>query len=394
MKKLFICVSVLFFCMSGWAFEGGSGTQDDPYLVAAAEQLYEVRNYAGAYFRQSADIDLSGFGGNEGWLPIGVYSGYGHEDNAPFKGVYDGNGYTIRNLYINRPHTSRVGLFAYIDERSVLVNITLENAAVSGNNIVGALAGENHGGLIENCHVAGAEIEDIMKGEEYDLQSPKTLDVQMTVRGSGDNIGGLVGSNSGTIKRCSAHGYIKGYKYIGGLAGINIRHGTIRESYARGFVFGIDAVGGLCGQNHDASIDRCYARTNVFGSGLHYAGGLVGVNRGDIMNSYATGAVSGSSSVGGLVGGNFGTIMHTYAKGPVSGRWNTGGLAGGLFDDNNIINSYFDYQTTGHKDQRNGIPRSTIVMKRQSTFREWDFQNVWTIKNNKTYPFLSWQKGY
>ena len=40
-------------------FAGGSGTQQDPYLVATADQLNNVRKYLDQHFKQIAHIDLS-----------------------------------------------------------------------------------------------------------------------------------------------------------------------------------------------------------------------------------------------------------------------------------------------------------------------------------------------
>ncbi len=65
-------------------FEGGRGTQDDPYLIATPKQLDGVRNNRDKHFKQIADIDLSGYSSGEGWQPIG-FSAY------PFSGTFNGN---------------------------------------------------------------------------------------------------------------------------------------------------------------------------------------------------------------------------------------------------------------------------------------------------------------
>lgn len=73
----------------------GSGTESDPYQVATAEDLDNVRNDLTAYYIQVADIDLSEY---ENWVPIGYYT---YEYDHVFNGSYDGNGFTISNLTIN-----------------------------------------------------------------------------------------------------------------------------------------------------------------------------------------------------------------------------------------------------------------------------------------------------
>jgi hypothetical protein len=79
-------------------FAGGSGTEEDPYLIATAYQLYNVRDELDKYFLQIRDIDLNQYPYNEGegWLPIG-------DDVDAFEGSYDGGGFTISNIVIDRP---------------------------------------------------------------------------------------------------------------------------------------------------------------------------------------------------------------------------------------------------------------------------------------------------
>ncbi|MDP3115145.1 MAG: hypothetical protein Q8M98_10305 [Candidatus Cloacimonadaceae bacterium] len=66
-------------------FSGGSGTSVDPYQIANANDLNNVRgSYLNKYFIQTADIDLSSYGidydGGKGWVPIGT-------ESDPFRGV-------------------------------------------------------------------------------------------------------------------------------------------------------------------------------------------------------------------------------------------------------------------------------------------------------------------
>ena len=128
---------------------------------------------------------------------------------------------------------------------------------------------------------------------------------------------------------------VTGENVVGGLVGRN--DGTIINSYATGGVSGGFDVGGLIGQNN-GTIQGSYATGRV--SGGADVGGLVGlnVNDGTIHISYATGRVSGTQSVGGLVGLNDGTIHTSYAAEYVSGKSLVGGLVG--LNDDTITNSY------------------------------------------------------
>ena len=91
-------------------FAGGSGTEGDPYLVATADHLNNVRNHLDQHFRQIADLDLSFYRSGSGWNPIGT-------STDRFTGTYDGNGYTISDLFIKQAGEWNVripaGLFGY-----------------------------------------------------------------------------------------------------------------------------------------------------------------------------------------------------------------------------------------------------------------------------------------
>ena len=127
----------------------------------------------------------------------------------------------------------------------------------------------------------------------------------------GYNSGGLVGRNRGVVKYSSSSVSVLGESNVGGLIGHNSGDGEVVGSYATGAVSS-GTRGGFLG--------------NLFGS--YDVGGLVGHNDGEITESYATGDVSGNNWVGGLVGWSTGSITVSYATGRVSGDGDdVGGLA-------------------------------------------------------------------
>ena len=219
--------------------------------------------------------------GGSGWQPIGGF-------RSPFNTTFDGNGYTIANLRIDRNSLLRVGLFGHTSSAAKIANIGLLNVDVVGGTSVGGLVGDNQGS-ITGSYVIG------------------------DVRGN-TNLGGLVGFNQGSITNSYAAGDARGSgNAIGGLVGLN-QGGSITISYAAGNATGDTNVGGLVGSNFSASITNSYATGNVNGS--NRVGGLVGLNQGEsITNSYATGNATGDSDIGGLVGDNRGTITDSYAVG-------------------------------------------------------------------------------
>ncbi|ABI68388.1 GLUG motif-containing protein [Syntrophomonas wolfei] len=340
-------------------FAGGDGSVDNPYQVATAEQLNNVRYHLDKHFIQTEDINLNIAPYNEdtGWEPIG-------NEWYQFTGTFDGNGKIISKLTIKS--TGRyVGLFGFTNG-SHIKNVKLENVNVTGDYQVGSLVGDNKYGEITNSYATGA------------------------VTGT-DHVGGLVGENYfGTITRSYATVTVTGTNYVGGLVASN-DCGEITNSYATGAVTGTDHVGGLVGENW-GTITCSYATGAV--TGTHYIGGLVGDNKyGEITNSYATGAVTGTNYVGGLVGWNGdSTISYTYATGTVKGTSDVGGLVG-INDQGTVSKSYWDTTISGTAFSAGGegvAGKSTEDMKLQGTYVDWDFADIWNIKDGKNddYPFL------
>jgi len=238
-----------------------------------------------------------------------------------------------------KPSTN-VGLFGHIGNKAVLSNMRLENVALTGGtSYIGGLVGTNEG-TISNSSASGSV-------------------------GGRDEIGGLVGLNKGTIADSSAAVTVTGTGYNeGGLVGTN--NGTISASYATGSVNG--------------------------GSSSNTVGGLVGANAntGKIENSYATGSVSGGAPGGGLAGDTRGTITNSYAIGRVNTAVIKGGLVGDKYSTSNISNGFYDKNTTGQSDTGKGVGKTTAEMKTQSTYTGWDFTAVWGIEasRNNGYPYL------
>jgi hypothetical protein len=128
--------------------------------------------------------ELAGPTANEGkgWEPI-----------AGFAGSFDGQGYEIVGLFINRPDEWEVGLFGYVDEGGVIENIGVINANVIGSCYVGGLVGKNEGS-VSNSYSTGSVI-------------------------GGYDTGGLVGTNYGTGSNSYSTGSVTGHLGTGGLLG-------------------------------------------------------------------------------------------------------------------------------------------------------------------------------
>jgi len=155
---------------------------------------------------------------------------------------------------------------------------------------------------------------------------------------------GLFGIFSGTLRDLGiVGGSVSGGEYDGDLVG-HQSGGSIIQSYATGAVSGF--AGGLVGYQSGGSIVQSYATGAVYGA---IAGGLVGAQAGggSIVRSYATGLADGGSA-GGLVGVGAGDISQSYATGGALAG--TDEAAGGLVGEQEggaITQSYADGGVSG-----------------------------------------------
>lgn len=135
----------------------GLGTAAYPYQISTADQLKLFRDIVngtggqalnrGACAVLTADIDLN----NEPWTPIGKYTDDG--TNNPYTGTFNGQGHTIKGLYVNLPDAA-VGLFGCLNGAAVR-NLTVDGY-VQGCNTVGGIAGKASANIavpstVENC---------------------------------------------------------------------------------------------------------------------------------------------------------------------------------------------------------------------------------------------------
>ncbi len=332
-------------------FAGGSGTAQDPYLIANAEQLNNVRNYLDAHFRQIANVDLGAapWNSGEGWNPIGVIYGPNDPNNQYFSGVYDGSSYYISNMKINRPASDFQGLFAAAVD-ATLMHILLGNIEINANNIVGGLTAVNMNSFILSIQADGfIYAEDIVGGlAGIDIDGEYDYCITTINIDGGDGIGGLVGvfeSGQSTIKNSQTFGSVQGEENVGGLVG-KMGVQTVENCYASGHVGGNKYIGGLIGRISGGTIDGGHGLGIVVGQ--ENAGGLVGRadNNTTIKNSSTDVFTQGGSNVGGLVGYLSGNSLVTESKalGDVSGinssSVSMGGLVGHCSDTSKIHNSF------------------------------------------------------
>ncbi len=371
-------------------FAGGDGTRDNPYQVEAAQQLDLVREHLDKYFVQTADIDLAPYSSGAGWEPIGVWNfDGGHEQKELFTGSYDGRGYSIRNLTINRPDLDSAGLFGAIEEGSMISGLRLVDVSVEGRRRTGAVAGMSFGGFISQCSVEGTVRGEARVGGIVGWTEGAAANCRFegTVEGRDRYVGGIAGISSARAASNTVLGTVRGNTSVGGLIGSNA--GPVSRSSFSGTVEGASHVGGLVGWLMHGTVSLSHAEGTVTGLRQN-VGGLVGWARGDISQSYSRAEVSGDSRVGGLIGRAHGEIAHCYAASPLRGSTEVGGLIGFAPEGTEVVFSYFDAELTGlEADNGLGAPRTTQQMMRQETYEQWNFFARWNINEGAGYPELN-----
>ena len=325
----------------------------------------------------------------KGWQPIGT------QDNA-YTGTFDGQGYEISDLFINRPSEADIGLFGVVDERGFVRNVVVVNADVTGEWLVGGLVGLSFG-TVSNCYCSGSVSGNDQVGALVGHNDGTVSNSYSTGSVSGnDLVGGLVGGSIDTVSNSHSSGTVIGESRVGGLVGgIN---GIVTNSYSSASAIGDRQIGGLVGYANECTISNCQSTGSATGDS--YVGGLVGWNRDTVRNCYSLASVTGEWLVGGLVGHNRGTVSNSYSSGVVSGSEDVGGLVGRNYDAI-VSNSFWDIQTSGQTTSDGGTGKTTAEMKSIATFTAWDIiavtpgqtnsAYIWNIVDDETYPFLSWQ---
>lgn len=218
-----------------------------------------------------------------------------------FCGTFNGNGHTISGLNIS-DSASEAGLFRHVERGAVIKNLI-----VSGN---------------------------------------------VSPSGSGNNVGGIVGINKGTINSCEFKGVVSAKDSVGGIAGKNEESGVISSCRSSAVISAESTAGGICGNNlgilidcaNSGNVNAVYSdievgaedigfdNTSVEGAiGKSDIGGVAGYSSGIIRrcsNSGTVGYQHTGYNIGGVVGRQCGMLESCTNTGEVYGRKDVGGIAG------------------------------------------------------------------
>jgi len=325
----------------------GDGEDGDPYQIENWNHLSLVRNEMDAYYELQNDLEFGDYAEDD-WSPIGT-------QDVRFTGTFDGQGYTISDLEIDRPDENNVGLFGHVGRGATIENVCVKDAVVTGGRGVGTLIGRVTGDkttLIEGTCSVGGSVEGT--GAVGGL-----IGSFNSYRETGGGVDNPVLSQSFADVEVNDHDESSGnYDKFGGLVGCG-QKGTVRNSYALG----------------DVTVE------NEEGTRI---GGLAGCIdlRGVVENTYSTGEVDGpedEGTIGALVGniegigGNAGEVIYSYSDRDLDlvGVEGDGDVTGGILDTDEMQGS-----------------------EAEDNMDEFDFDTIWKTveKNNDAtedgYPIL------
>lgn len=443
----------------------GSGTPEAPYLIYTAYDLAAISKEGN--YKLMNDIDLTSWinenSPSTGWPGVGVSS---VSDSL----VFDGDGHTITGLWCNSS-SGYTGLFTQIPgSNSVIRNLKVNDVNVkSSEGMIGGLVAQcdgkiencsvtgsvnmtsgTHAGLlagkasntITNCSVNGnvqgvATYEGLISGQAGDIMESCIADG--SISGAAQYMGGIVGQTDKNISNCSADvtltnsssganqytggicgrgvhifkckvaGIISGPRYAGGLAGYS--SGEIRYSLSSGSVSSDRYAGGIAG--YGTEVIDCYSTSDVTSTGTnYYAGGLVGLGKNRIQNSYATGNVASGNVVAGIVGylngasakANYCVAINNQVSANSESGYAMrviGGYTNGAADPEQTCLAYKDMAVSinnvpqrVYDDPLDGTSTTMEALKTQSTYTGlgWDFTTVWYMNAATGLPDLQWNK--
>ena len=420
----------------------GSGTAADPYQIGNADQLMwfaakvngsTKKSTSNLCAKLTSDIDLTG----KDWTPIGQATNT-YSDYVAYGGTFDGVGHTVSGLTINNAKTYQA-LFGYV-KGGTIQDLTVKGSvktSTTSSSYAAGIVSYGNPVTIKNC-TNEVDVTASAKGYAagvcaYVINGSKleSCTNKGTVSGSGDYVGGVAGTVTGsttmitgcfnqgtitntgkpssyaystggiagsistgvTVERCGNTGNITStLKRTGGIAGS--AGGTINACFNTGTITGIYGVGGIAGDSGtpDAKVTGCYNTGDVKGvspsasfndTNAKGIGGIIGGVSGtsskvSVSGCYNMGAVSNTSTltditVGGIIGCSAGK---TYS-GAVTGNLAT------------AVNCWY-LDTTAEQGDGYNKSASGITAKTAKQIADGDIGDGW-VMGPDGHPILGWQ---
>ncbi len=430
-------------------FAGGDGTPEEPHQIADSEQLDYVRYFINDHFIQTDDIDLSDY---DNFIPIannapgnfgGEYDGDGYEisnlsiqaegesEGVGLFSIIDEDG-VVTDLTLTSASVTgdanALGAIAGVNAGEIL-NVSVDGQ-VNAHIAAGGIAGVNEGLIYDSD--ASVEVHAVDDGGGIvGLLTPNSTVMSSTVDGNVNasaGAGGAVGFNlGGLVQDVQSDAEVIGEIYAGGLIGIQMS-GFTHSSSAHATVEGENSVGGLIGELSEGEINLSYSDNYVQSESS--AGGIVGMARGLVKNSYTVSEVHADVFAGGIAGMLLelgdddpdvlktveldesrpiakkyaeeipetdltrSEISNSYTAAQMETVQESGAFVGLRLEETDINKSYFNSGISNHVEpvgegSAEGVKELSVAeMQQAGSFEDWDFDEIWSIEEGESFPYL------
>ena len=220
-----------------------NGTVDAPVTTYAMGRSAAIKdNFKGKTINLCGNINLNDIQ----WTPIG-------DDANPFLGNFDGQGYTVSNLFVS--NAGWAGLIGHAGRGSAVTvkNVNIDGATILSNRMAGAVVGQIYGD-IDNCHVENVTV----------IATPNAVGDSFD---NGDKVGAIAGwlgdnGNNRTISNCSATNVELGaYRDVGGIVGYVATSTTVSGNTVENIKITVDQRENNYGDK-DVNAGYIYGRTD------------------------------------------------------------------------------------------------------------------------------------
>lgn len=376
--------------------------------ISSTSDLDNIRNNpSGKYYLTNDivftedDFKVGGdfYNSGVGWVPI-----------EKFMGILDGKGYSIIGIKVqlNEEYKSEsknnAGIFAYTDG-AIIKNLSLTNGEIityNGEDDIWHCAGGFSANSLNTTYIDCNNYNTVKSrraggivglSENCIFENCINIGNILVIDDSFSFCGGIIGDSYGgdSVLNCGNYGVVKGAN-SGGIIGFSEGDCkiNIENSYNYGDITynsGGDA-GGIIGSDYNgANINKCYNVGNILANN---AGGIVGEGSDDnssetiVKNSYNLGNVTALAAYthAGGIAGKSANVQNCYNLGIIKHQnYRRESTASIVAYDGIVVNSY------SRNDQTYTVSDGAILcsvedMKKQSTYKNFDFDEVWNISDN------------
>lgn len=318
----------------------------------------EYTSFSNCYVEMKNDVDFSGYS----WLPV---AGCG-ADLRYFAGHFNGNGFSVKNLTINKPGEIKAALFGFVaGEGSCIENLVLDGGSIYASEYVAGIVANLAYSRVENCYNKSCNIEgDFCVGGIAGLLFGSEINScynSASVMTDDNLLGGVVAAMTDDINFPS-------------LCRLSFNSGDL---YSTG-----GNIGGLVGMLGEFSlVEDCFNIGNI-GADNDIMGGIVGYSEfGEVNNCYNAGKIT--KPIGFIGKMNVGEIL-------------------GFSSGTSLSNNYYDVDVSDidagvAEENVEGVDGlTTDEMKNNDSFVSMLGDDIWTLDidgTNNGYPIFKWMKN-